>query len=140
MRAARSGHSIRCTASHLLCGREGSDQSVEPSCFRNCFTVGKVVVMQSNGRGSQTSEGDLCLQSCIMWVGHADGRDICIRYKMTTERTDALVSISRRNCQWVEMFVALKLSQASLWPAENKLSMHIYLMKKLRTFLALSSV
>ena len=44
---------------------------------------------------------------------------------MTTEGlTDALVSISRRNCQWVEMFVALKLSQASLWPAENKLSMH----------------
>ena len=29
-------------------------------------------VMQSNGRGSQTSEGDLCLQSCMMWVGHAD--------------------------------------------------------------------
>ena len=75
----------------------------------------------------------------MMWVGHADGRDICIRYKMTTEGlTDALVSISRRNCQWVEMFVALKLSQASLWPAENKLSMQIYLMKKLMTFMALS--
>ena len=124
---ARSGHSIRCTASHLLGGRDQINRR-SPLVSETVSQSSRwLVVMQSNGRGSPTSEGDLCLRSCMMWVGHADadGRDICIRYKMTT---DALVSNSRRNCQWAaEMFVALKLSQASLWPAENKLSMQICL-------------